>query len=424
MDNRWNYFQGIPDVVLPTVVAIPVIILPKVDYRAIAKCRESAIAEITKDPSILKKVVDRVEDEYMGFYNHNYTDVYGDYTDVYFFDLLIEYKSVTESDLIAIDGIDWIWLVDRVPLSTFAINKFLMSKEKEAWLKISNSHFYKKTYEFITTFAHMLEFDIMGKSQFNLLTVDEIVKLVLVDKIISTSRCIHLELLKCRDQEVHFQCVDVSGINAYPQQFYKQCLQEVYVPQTPKFIELIQSNSTTDWAVFIMTCKPSEQFIEKHILNQHNVPYISISISSHVWDILSGAPSAYKDNYYRSNYRFKASPAFIAKYMDKLTFKYLVHHFQFDMETLAKHLTLDNATIISSNQQLTEQFIKDHADILDWYELVKSHSLDASNASNAFEDFVRCHCCHLNTKCWKYIYKNYKYSPEFAEEFRSKLLLF
>ena len=227
------------------------------------------------------------------------------------------------------------------------------------------------------------------------------------------SRCIHLELLKCRDQEVHFQCLDIDAC-AYPQKFYKQCLQEVYVPQTPKFIELIQSNNTTDWAVFIMTCNPSEQFIEDHILN---VPYIS----SHVWDILSGAPSLYKDNYYRSNYRFKASPAFISKYMDKLTFKYLVHHFQFDMETLAKHVTLDNATIVSSNQGLTEQFIKHHADILDWYELVKSHSLDAFDA---FEDFVRCHCCHLNTKCWKYIYKNYKYGPEFAKEFKSKLLPF
>ena len=137
--------------------------------------------------------------------------------------------------------------------------------------------------------------------------------------------------------------------------------------------------------------------IISHIIND-NTPVST-------WKILSGQCDIRKP-YLRV---FKASAEFIAKFKSKLHFMNLIHHFQFDMETIQEHLTMDNSTLISMYQtKLTEEFIDQNADILDWYELCRSQHFS--------EDFMR---KHIDNVHWKHILEYQKPSQGFIDEFKN-----
>ena len=379
--TNWNWFHG-----NATNETNQVSNQPKIDYDAIAKVKTSSIEAITKDPSILKRVIDN---------RQSYRRCFDDDDDgdgQYFIDRLVKYKTLQESDFESIDNLDWEWLAARVPLSNAAITRHLLDKPS-VWAMISRSQLYIKDIEFIRTFQDNLN-PFWQNTVFSLKR-DDLLKLVFQERILPLDICFSRSLISCKDLEEH--ATENLEVDAHT--FQEHCYNEQYAPQKDKFIELFKQTKP-HWSQFIITCNPDETFIETHIIcDQANT-------TNATWDTLSGQV------YSRDSRPFVPSPAFYTKYKDKLVFKHLLAaNFQFDPHTLQENLTWDNSTLISKSQQLDEEFIDANEAILDWYELTRSHQMS--------DEFLR---CHIKQLCWKHVKLHQKgLTPEFIKEFSTHL---
>lgn len=369
------------------------------------KLARDPIPALKKDPDLLFKRVGFTEDECMC---GGCCECYGpDLTvDLYFIDLMIQYKSFKESDLVNLPKLDWRKLSTHLPLSISTLTKYT---DKVDWEFISTSYLYEKNDEFIRKFHKHVNM----KTIYNLkLTDDEALKLAFGDRILpfhtlrSIQKYILLPKVKETDnaeyigrsidnttsfirwfgaKETEETFLNTSLID--PKAFAERCCEDNYVPKTKSFIDILKKG--VNWSTFLLCCKPDIEFIEAHI-----VP----GASKDTWHFISAHPHLTTD--------------FIEKYAKHLDMRKVAQHYQFDTQTLKKILG-DWKTeygSLSVYTKLTPEFINEHADKLDWYNLCEHQTLPEW-LLNKYKD-------RLN---WGQISLYQSLSPQFIKENRNML---
>lgn len=335
--DMWDWFKGTEK---PRMIDF--------NYHELARDKARALAALDKNPDLLFKVVVK-EDKY----TYNKT----------FMDLLIENKTVKESDLVVNDRLDWFKLSTHVPLSNETLKKY---KDKVDWEGISSSSWYVKDEEFIRRFHDRILWRVCTCKE---LRNEKVFQLFFKDRIVPLLASFIVYYRKFILEYVLDPVNDISALNTYentltfiqtygtqkteevferiegalaidPELFAKECN---HVPRTARFIDILKKN--VNWSTFILTCKPDLEFIEKHI-----VP----SATETDWQIISDRP---------------LPRAFIDKYRKKLNMKSVIQHTQLDIKTIKK--VLGNWTgvneYISTYPRLSPEFIDKNANGLDWY---------------------------------------------------------
>lgn len=348
----------------------------EVDYHALAKDRQKVIQALTKDPDLLFKVV-AVEHE------RNTSGLYCDSEDeyypcnVFFIDLLIQYKSIKESDIVNMNKLDWFQLSSNMPLSISTLEKYV---NKVDWNYISTSSWYNITEEFVKKFHKKINWGGYVKLEFD---KDVLKRFVFIEGIIPLSHlCIkmkkediitHLSTVKddrkviasstenmptfmnylgAKITESTFEDYD-GEIMASPKIFANACCEGRYIPRTPRFINLLKTAyENGDWFYFIVSCKPDEAFIEEHIVH-----------------------GASKDTWLKISENV-LSDAFIEKYKSKLNMLSVIRYNKTDTKALKTILGEKwNSEDVSRFVKLTPEFIDEYAEKLDWFHLCEHQEL-------------------------------------------------
>jgi hypothetical protein len=338
------------------------------DYYKLAK---DPIPVLTKDPELLFKVVDFTTEKCMcggscGSCCQDFS------VDVQFIDLIIQYKSIKESDLVKLPKLNWFKITSHLPLSIPTLEKYI---DRVDWKYISSSYLYEKNDEFIRKFHKHLNM----KSVYNTkLTEDEACKLIFEDKILPlhTIRNIPMNLMLSKvkanaeyigssienttsftrmfgAKETEETYINNSGaLKIDSKDFADKCCSDKYVPKTKRFIDILKKG--VNWSEFLLCCKPNIEFIEAHI-----VP----GASKNTWHDISACP--------------QLTTAFIEKYISHLEMRKVSQHYQFDTVTLKKILGNWNTEhgSLSIYTRLTPEFIDEYADKLDWYNLCEHQVL-------------------------------------------------
>jgi hypothetical protein len=338
------------------------------DYYKLAK---DPIPALTKDPELLFKVVDFTTDECMC--GGSCGSCCQETSDVYFIDLIIQYKSIKESDLVKLPKLNWFKITSHLPLSIPTLERYV---DKVDWKYISSSYLYKKNNEFIRKFHKHLDM----KSVYNIdVTEDEACNLVFDDKILPlhTIKNIPMNLILCKvkgDAEYIGSSIEnttyfirMFGAKETEETFLKtsgalkidskgyvdKCCSDKYIPKNKRFIDILKKG-VTYWHEFMICCKPDIEFIETHI-----VP----GASENTWHDISEYP--------------KLTTAFIEKYITHLNMRKVSQHYQFNTVTLKKILGNWNTEYgsLSIYTRLTPEFIDEYADKLDWFNLCEHQVL-------------------------------------------------
>lgn len=393
--SDWNWFTGEkPKKTKP--------IEPIINYKELAR---DPIPALKKDPDLLFKVVDHYTEECMCGGSFDCCGP-GDDIDVLFIDLMIQYKSFKETELIDLPKLNWKKLTTHLPLSISTLTKYA---DKVDWEFISTSYLYEKNDEFI----RKVHKHVNMKTICNLkLTEDEALKLSFEDKILpfhtlrSIQKNILLPKVKEKDnaeyigrsidnttsfmrwfgaKETEDTLLNTSLID--PKEFAERCYSDTYVPKTKMFIDILKKG--VDWSTFLLCCKPDIEFIETHI-----VP----GASKDTWHFISVYPQLTTD--------------FIEKYAKHLDMRKVAQHHQFDTQTLKKicgDWKVDYGGL-SVYTKLTPEFINEYADKLDWYNLCE-HQVLPEWLLNKYKD-------RLN---WGQISLYQALTPQFIKENRNML---
>jgi hypothetical protein len=388
----------------------------QINYKELVCDKKKLLLEIKNNPDILFEIVDSYSVCMCGGKCGNCL-----YEDKYFIQLIIEYKSIIEQDIIDIKDIDLFKLTKYLPFSISTLQKY---HDKVDWNEISKSYLYNKSTEFIKLFWNKLDWNnvcnlytISNKDIIDLTFVEHKIpidfalskKMIPIDYLkfyidkISLPKYIPI-LIKKYGAEFIEKYIDIYLINndINSHLFMESCCEKKYIPKTEKYIDLLKSN----WIKFIANCNPGEEFIDK---------YIAPSASKNVWDFLSGDSENYNCNkftnsifYIPKNITF--SMDFITKYKSKLNFKILMKYQQFDIDTIKEHYKSLNPEVISEYQKLTPEFIDEYANDLDWYSLCEFQELP--------DWLLRKHIDKIN---WGQISLYQKLRVDFIKEFRSNL---
>ena len=370
MSRDWSWFTGIVKEDERKQIDI--------DYEALAKDRKKAIQAITKEPELLFKVV-RVDKELVawgcdaGDKEEDY-----EYVDVKFIDLLIENKTIRESDIVDISGIDWYKVSEILPLSMKTLERY---NEKVNWDAISISSFYEKDERFIRKFHKRINWSLCSRLKIN---TEEGIGLVFNEGIVPLGNCMltvprseidaylsnltekskhitsseknmttFMNIFGAEKTETLFGKLLDSNVMVNPSVFAEVCCSWRYVPKTEMFIEVLRKRYCDgDWLDFILSCKPNIQFIEEHILP---------CASACTWKVIS---------------EMELPSEFIEKYKQKLNIRSMIQKNKFDTEVLKKVLGKTwNAENVSRYVRLTPEFIDEFADKLDWYYVCEHQEL-------------------------------------------------
>jgi hypothetical protein len=375
------------------------------DYKSLAR---NPIPALTKDPGLLFKVVGFEKEECMCGGSFDCCGA-GEDVDVLFIDLMIQYQSFKESDLVNLQKLDWFRLSTHLPLSIPTLEKY---QHKVNWKEISKSYLYEKNAPFIRKFHKQLDMNNLYPYSTDL-TVDEACKLIFEEMIVPLhiGRVIpkniilskvkeHAEYIGqsidnttyfircCGAKETEDTFLNVSGaLKIDPKEFAERCYSDNYIPKTKRFIDILKKG--VDWSTFLLCCKPDIEFIEAHI-----VP----GASKDTWYIISECP--------------QLTTAFIEKYAKHLDMRKVAKHHQFDTPTLKKILgdwKVDYGGL-SVYTKLTPEFIDEYADKLDWYNLCEHQQLP--------EWLLNKHKDRLN---WGQISLYQALSPQFIQENKNML---
>ncbi len=370
-----------------------------VSYHVLAR---NPIIAITKDPSILFKFVETITDCMCGGTCGGCEVVYVD-----FLELIIECKSMKESDLVDIQGLDWFKLSTRLPLSIPTLEKY---SDNVDWKGISESYTYIKTEELIRKFHKKLDM----KHLYNVnLKQDVLSTLIFEENILplrfSTSlpRDVLLSNIKENvefisrfvDNTTFFisifgaetteqTFINTSGaLRVDPKVFAKNCYKTKYIPKTKRFLDILKKG--VNWFEFLPCCKPDVAFIDEHIV-----------------------PGASKETWYDISTHPHLTNCFIEKYKSHLDMKKVSQYHEFDTETLKQILGNWDTEYgsISIYKRLPPEFIDEFADKLDWYNLCEHQVLP--------EWLLNKHKIKLN---WGQISMYQNLSQTFIEENRNML---
>ena len=354
--NKFNWFHGITEKVKEE---------PVTNYNAIAQSSTRYIQALQSDPKLLFAIVGDDENE-----------------DVYFIDLLIDYKTIRENDIIDMTDLDWFKLSSRLPLSISALQKYI---DKVDWDYISKSYIYEKDETFLKHFGKRLNWENTANVNITATNAIYLVQNKIMpfeyslQHILSREEAIaNIDLISsCKENIAAFlthygaKVTELIGLNVDPVQFLEQCCTDGYIPVSAKYIECLQtgvkcrpedSECSKDSKVrtifrdllvrFINRCKPNIEFIEKYILEY--------AIDS-TWRTLSTQD---------------LPDEFINKYKTKLNFKILVKYHLFDTATIKEVLgeiradaDADADGKLSRFTRLSPEFIDEYANVLDLYNL-------------------------------------------------------
>lgn len=404
---------------------------PPPDYRKMARTKKEALAAIRADPGLLFKVVDSEYDCMCGGRCGNCT-----YTDVTFFDLTLQHKTITEADLLQLESegvsIDWYKVSEAAPLSRETLRD---TRKKGAvdWKAISMMRYGGWDEDFLREFADVIVWNVVptyllrdvvsktmifeeriiplevGLSGWHW-SVDELLKweAVIVGKGDDEAAGAFKVLIERYSPEVIEAFSDEIGVRKVLEggrlgvDFYKACRLKQYTPR--KYGDVLAGvvdSGLGTWSKFIEQCQPEEAFLNKYVMNSKGCDKETI-------DMISGCGGIYK---------VELSEEFIKTWDAKLNWKYLLAKQRFPVEVLVARMCMcagraaeDFATAISRQKGLDTEFIDEYAEKLDWYELCEHQELP--------EWLLRKHLKRLN---WGQVSAYQRLSSGFIAEFRDRL---
>lgn len=351
-----------------------------IDYYGISRNKERAIEFLTMHPKKMFKIVEYDED-------------------VTFFDLLVEHKTLTEKDLLTIEGLDWKLISQNAPLSKACLR---CHKYDVDWEYISKDWCmrYVKDVDFIMEFydsivwSKVKKIHVSSKDAVNL-----IVNGVLPFEVAVKTKCLNIVDIVgfvhminndiCKDliekysiHEVESIDSDLSeSVNAHANLFVRQAWYQKYLPC--KYTDVYKHvNDGVNWTMFFKECKPNEEYIERYVIE-----YISIE----GWQYLS------KGDIFLSK-------EFAYKHIEKMYIDFVIKWLPLDLDTMLKLKV--KAEYIYKYAQLSAKYIDEHAYEVDWYLVCEHQSLP--------EWLMR---KHVEKLCWGQVSLYQKLSPEFISDF-------
>jgi hypothetical protein len=373
---------------------------PKESWRTIASSSTLAKTQIIEDPNVLFKVVDHYNACMCGGSGNHYGEC--ETEDATFLDLLIEYRTLKESDFIELDKsttLNWHELSKHIPLSVTTLQSHANEVD---WHYISYSDLYDKTLDFCELFRNHIVWNkvrilnIQPKEIPRAITLIPFCTLLThrvlsiqdiqnhIDKlnIYSNSKSLitsysiqEIESLEDENDKLRNALLDNSDI------FARKCCTIKYFPK--KYPDIL-SQSTIPALEIIKNIPIDEQFINKYLLTK---------LSSECWSYLSKGTIPLSDE-------------FILKHQKDLNF-----------HDVAKWKKLDSTfydklspQLLSKFQKLTPEYIDLNASTLDWFSLCEYQELPEWLMKK-----------HQDKLYWGQISSFQKLSQEFIEEFKGKL---
>ena len=397
MAQQWTWFHGDAEdaVVRKKAHHHP----PPMDYHRVARDAKKALEAVRSDPSRLSHVVDDETEE------------------TYFFiDLLVANRTIRERDLLEIDGVDWRFLSNRVPLSRTALERFEHAVD---WDAVSADTNVVKDAAFLRRFRDRIRWASVTKLHLDptedAATIAELaddgvlpIDACCLNPRIRPNRMLGLGSVAGFATAEHADAIllmygapDVERTmghlvaHASPGWFIEACINAKHVPATPDGIAALVAAppiETFDWRRFLTACRPDEAFVSAHV-----------------------APTACRGTWRAlSSDKVGRSTEFLDRFADKLDWAAVfLHHPGPLPQRLFDAAAIDDpkvATALSRGQRLTPEFIERRAATLDWYELCEHQELP--------EGLMRAHAGRLN---WWQVSRHQRLSAAFVRDFKTHL---
>jgi hypothetical protein len=375
-----------------------------INYDKIAMDKKRALEYITKNPDIMFMVVDEEVDCMCGGTCGSCT-----YIDVTFFELIIRYKTLTEIDLLSLSetiSLNWFKISSLVPLSNSTIEKY---KDQLDWESISKKQYlYTINAEFIKLFGDKLNWSLISSYSLEL-SSNELEEYTFINRIIPIKNAILTGKLNLDTIQKYIQknideiapfcdiiistygakkIEDLVGIEKYVQENA-----QIYIKKC------IWENYISEKYGHLISNIKSEELVNDFIkyckpdvdfLEKYIVPNISDNMK-HIWILIS------------SNNNL--TDEFIFKFSEKLNWPILMKWKKFDNDVLLKYMSKVPPEILCKYQKLSTEFIDEHLEKLDWYNLCEYQDLP--------EEFIIKHKDKIN---WGQVSRYQKMSLEFIQE--------
>jgi hypothetical protein len=407
MIQEWNWFNG--------AELKPILKMPKnksINYHELAKDKKKLLEEIKNNPNILFTVVDSYSVCMCGGTCGNCL-----FEERYFIQLIIQYKSIVEKDIVDIKNINLFKLTSYLPFSIYTLKKY---EDTVDWNEISKSYLYPKSTEFIKLFWNKIDwklvsrlYDVSNKDIINFVFIDNKIPI----NFALTKTIVPIEYLKYYIDKINLphyipiiiksygpqfvEEYDLVVSNNYDYLFVENCCKHKYIPKKQQYIDLLKN----DWFKFISYCEPTEEFIDN---------YIAPNACNDLWEFLSGDVETYYIKHslgiHGNINRMTFSMDFINKYKSKFNFKILMQYQKFSLDIIKELLLVLDYEVISKYQTLTPEFIDEHANNLDWYSLCEFQELP--------DWLLR---KHLNKINWGQVSLYQKLTPQFIEDFQQNI---
>ena len=381
---------------------------------AISRDRARALEELRADPNVLFKVVGQETDCMCG---GTCGDCYP--YDLMFVDLLVQNKTILESDLIQLGSeVDWFRASSKLPLSASALEAHADAVD---WASVSRSYEYdNKDAAFVRRFARRLVWpcanlriastDVPGLLRDASAPPAEL----LVRRFVPASE---LQSLFTADELARWADILVRGYGASVVDgalgiaivddvpgFCKSCIECRHMPvvasNVARLMEHLERDAPqgqTQAAAFIRQCKPPVELVERLLLLLGGDREVAAAASELA--------------------AFAEDDGLLERHGDRLDWNRVVRARRFSSDALPSALarSIDDGRVskvaFARHVRLTEAFVDEHADDLDWYELCE-HQPELSEA------FLRKHVGRLN---WGQVALHQPLSRRFVEDFRHVL---
>jgi len=375
----WDWFNN-PDAIKEILP-----IKPKIkckNYHNISKDKVLVKKEILENPEVIFKVVDSESNCMCGG-----TCGCCEYDDVLFIDLIIRAKSFNEADILDLLNnvtLDMYKLCKYVP---FSINTLKKYEDKVDWKLISYDYKYNKNIDFINNFHDKLDWERIDN--FYKLSSNDIEQCVFIDKYVPIKIAISKHILNSYHIKKYVDVIapycnylignyvydvkileelDDSIISPFlikhVEKYTNRCIEIGFL--TKKYVKIISLSDRIrqqgDWSNFIIKCKPDEAFLLEHVVNkEQNPPHLS----KETWNAISET--------------CKLSNEFISDYSNYLNWNILVKKSNCNLSFIEAHIKDLDAFTISTFQKLTPEFIEfcieNYPEKLDWYYLCEFQDL-------------------------------------------------
>ena len=381
------------------------------DYVNIAKDRKQCIAEIKTDPNVLFRVIDQELDCMCGGTCCDCT-----YEDVTFFDLMIRSRTLDESDLECISrelkhgDLDWFKISSKVPLTLKTLRKHA---DQVDWKAVSGIYMYKIDGPLVDEFHDRLDFSIIRSQMRHCqLLYDEVVEFVFRRKIFPIECAIAMRLFERAHVEENLEPIipyvdDLLFHSFYGAKFIDSLedsngrLEAMLMTIADKFAKSCILHKTYEYcpvryADVVITATSNhilEEFIEKSLPSLEFVDrlFAQRPITKKMWNHLST----------------KLKLAGIEKYADHVDWNELAKR---GVVVPRERWQSLKPEILSKYVKLDAEYIDEHANELDWYELCEHQILP--------EDTLRKHKDKLN---WGQVSWYQDLSRSFINEFKNML---